>query len=179
VTPSPDSIELAEDDLRPLARWAAECAERALPVFSARAPDDDRPRDALDGCRAFADGARRSNRLRSLVWGAYAAAREVGDPAAAAAARAAGLSAGVAYTHRVVDREQTKHLLGPAAYAALACELAKTKAADAAAEEVRRAVACAPAEVVDVMRRLPDRGVGRGRVEALMHAVYEEFASQL
>ena len=32
-------------------QWAADCAERALPLFEARHPNDARPRQALDAAR--------------------------------------------------------------------------------------------------------------------------------
>ena len=47
-------LTLSEDDRRALAVWAADCAERTLSLFEVRAPNDLRPRDALDGVRAFA-----------------------------------------------------------------------------------------------------------------------------
>ena len=71
----------------------------------------------------FAGGGRRTAQLRSLAWSAYSAAREADDPAAAAAAHAACLAASSAYTHPLADIQQTRHILGPAAYAALAPEL--------------------------------------------------------
>ena len=80
-----------------LATWAADCAERALPLFAARAAADQRPRDAVDGLRAFARGELRIGAVRALAARAHAAAREVGDPAAVAAARAAGQAASVAH----------------------------------------------------------------------------------
>ena len=103
--------------------WAADCAERALPVYETRADSDSRPRAALEGIRVFAGGGKRTAQLRTLALSAFAAAREAGDPAAAAAARAAGLAAASAYTHPLADVQQTKHILGPAAYAARALEL--------------------------------------------------------
>jgi hypothetical protein len=75
----------------------ADCAERPLALFEARAPTDPRPRDALDGLRAFARGELRIGAVRALAARAHAAAREVGDPAAVAAARAAGQAANVAH----------------------------------------------------------------------------------
>lgn len=41
------SQSLSEQDRRIVAAWAADCAERALGLFEAEAPDDDRPRDAI------------------------------------------------------------------------------------------------------------------------------------
>jgi hypothetical protein len=58
----PGALTLSEDDRRVLASWAADDAERTLPLFEARAPADRRPRDAVDGLRAFARGELRSGR---------------------------------------------------------------------------------------------------------------------
>ena len=115
---------LSLESLRAVGGWAADCAERALPVYEAQAGSDSRPRAAIEGIRVFAGGGKRVARLRTLALSAHAAAREVGAPAAAAAARAAGAAAASAYTHPLVDVHQTKHVVGPAAYAALALELA-------------------------------------------------------
>src|SRR5512140_2210844 len=114
---------LSLESLRAIGGWAAACAERALAVYETRADSDQRPRAALEGIREFADGGKRTARLRVLALAAHAAAREVGDPAAAAAARAAGSAAASAYTHPLRDVQQTKHIVGAAAYAALALEL--------------------------------------------------------
>ena len=51
---SPQS--LSEPDRRLVAAWAADCAERVLPLFEREAPDDDRPRDAIARARAYARG---------------------------------------------------------------------------------------------------------------------------
>ncbi len=111
---------LSLESLRALGGWTADCAERALWVFETHVDSDSRPRAAIEGIRVFAGGGNRTARLRSLALAALAAAREAGDPAAAAAARAAGLAASSAYTHPLADVQQTKHIVGPAAYAALA-----------------------------------------------------------
>ena len=84
----PGALTLSEDDRRVLAVWAADCAERALPMFERQAPSDSRPRDALEGARTFARGELRIGPARVLAVAAHAAAREVADPAAVAAARA-------------------------------------------------------------------------------------------
>ena len=102
--------------LRALGSWAADCAERALPVYEKHAESDSRPRTAIEGIRVFAGGGRRTAQLRTLALSAFAAAREADDPAAAAATRAAGLAAASAYTHPLADVQQTKHIVGPAAY---------------------------------------------------------------
>src|ERR1044071_658358 len=101
------------ESLRVLASWAADCAERALSVYETHVDSDPRPRAAIDGVRAFARGGKRRAELRSLAWPAFSAAPAAGDPAAAAAARAAGLAASSAYTHPLADVQQTKHIVGP------------------------------------------------------------------
>jgi hypothetical protein len=53
------ALTLSEDDRRVLAVWAADCAERTLWLFEARAPDATRPGDAIHGLRAFARGEMR------------------------------------------------------------------------------------------------------------------------
>src|SRR5512139_125545 len=123
VAREPKYFTLTLESLRALGGWAADCAERALSVYETHAASDSRPRAALEGIRVFAAGGRRTAQLRTLSLAAHAAAREVGHPAAAAAARAAGSAASSAYTHPLVDVQQTKHIVGPAAYAALALEL--------------------------------------------------------
>ncbi|MFC0198557.1 putative immunity protein, partial [Microbacterium arthrosphaerae] len=52
--PSPQS--LTDTERRLVAAWAADCAERVLPLFEADAPGDDRPRDAIARARGFARG---------------------------------------------------------------------------------------------------------------------------
>ena len=80
---------LSLESLRALGSWAADCAERALPVYEKHADSDSRPRAAIEGIRVFAAGGKRTAQLRSLALSAYSAARETNDPAAAAAAGAA------------------------------------------------------------------------------------------
>ena len=89
-------LTLSEPQRRVLAAWAADCAERTLPLFERHAPGDLRPRQAIDGLRAFARGGQHA--CQALAAAAHAAARTVTDPAAVAAARAAGHAAAVAQT---------------------------------------------------------------------------------
>src|SRR5262245_61523641 len=102
------TMMLNQYDLRLVGFWAGDCAERVLALFEAKAPADTRPREAIAGIRAFARGEKRTARLRSLALAASAAAREVGDPVAAAAARAAGLAASSAYMHPLPTLDQAK-----------------------------------------------------------------------
>lgn len=157
--------------LRVLGKWAAECAIRALPVFEKYAASDSRPYAAIEGIRVFAAGGRRTAQLRSLSLGAFAAAREVGAPAAVAAARAAGLAASSAYTHPLRHVHQTKHILGPAAYAALALELDHGGDPGIGEGEVRWAIEHAPSEVRAVLLQMPPRQTGKSRLDALLYAL--------
>lgn len=166
----PDWITLSEEERRLLGFWVADCAERVLPLFEAKAPSDTHPREAINGIRVFARGGKRTEQLRSLFKAAYASAREVGDPVAAAAARAASLAASFAFIHERVTVDQAKHALGPAAYAARARELAADNDPDAGDEEIQWAVEHASPEVLEIMRRMPIRPPisGRGRLDALL-----------
>jgi len=160
---------LSLDSLRAIGGWAADCAERALWVYALHVATDARPKAAIDGIREFAAGGKRAALLRSLAMAAHAAAREVADPAAAAAARAAGLAAASAYTHPLRDVQQTKHIVGPAAYAALALELHHPADPTIADREVTWAIGHAPPEVCAVLREMQARDVGKSRVDAILY----------
>ncbi|HEY3317175.1 MAG TPA: hypothetical protein VGK50_01955 [Coriobacteriia bacterium] len=159
---------LSMESLRGIGGWAADCAGRALSVYERHAASDLRPRAAIEGIREFAGGGKRTARLRSLACEANAAAREVGDPAATAAARAAGHAAASAYTHPLADVHQTKHIVGPAAYAALALELdaGDPGVGDA---EVRSAIEHAPSEVRAVLLQMPARQPGKSRLDTILY----------
>ncbi|HEV8699483.1 MAG TPA: hypothetical protein VGQ89_17460 [Candidatus Limnocylindrales bacterium] len=143
----PGVLTLSEDDRRVLAVWAADCAERTLPLFEARAPGDARPREAIEGVRAFARGEMRIGPARALAVGAHAAAREVGDLIAVAAARAAGHAAAVAH--------MAAHARGVPAYAAIAAGLAAPDDPTASTREVEWAVSHASRAIREVLRKLP------------------------
>lgn len=160
---------LTLESLRVLGGWAADCAQRALSVFETHASSDSRPRAAIAGIREFAGGGKRAARLRSLAVAANAAAREVGNPAAAAAARAAGSAAASAYTHPLVDVHQTKHIVGPAAYSALALELDDAGDPSIGDAEVRRAIEHAPSAVREVLLQMPARQTGKTRLATLLY----------
>jgi hypothetical protein len=100
---------------------------------------------------------------------AFAAAREIGDPAAAAAARAAGLAASSAYTHPLVDVQQTKHIVGPAAYAALALELNHASDPSISDGLVRWAIENVTSEVRDILLQMPTRQAGNSRLDTIMY----------
>lgn len=155
-------MTLTLDDLREVSRWAAECAGRVLGLFEAKAPTDGRSREAIAGARAFAGGGKRVARLRTLALAALAAAREVDDPAAKAAARSAYLAASSAYTHPLATVDQARHLLGPAVYAAVAREQAGN--GEAGDEEIAWAAGRASAAIREILRRFPAQPEGRTRL---------------
>src|SRR5215212_7210742 len=160
---------LSLESLRAIGGWAADCAERALSVYETRADADTRPRAAIEGIREFAAGGKRTARLRSLALAAHAAAREAGDGAAAAAARAAGAAAASAYTHPLADVHQTKHIVGSAAYAALALELEQEGDPTIGDSEIRWAIEHAPAVVREVLLQMPARQIGKSRLDTLLY----------
>ena len=162
-------FSLSLESLRSLGSWAADCAERALSVYENYANSDSRPRAAIEGIRVFAGGEKRTAQLRSLALAAYSAARDAGNPAAAAAARAAGLAASSAYTHPLADVQQTKHIVGPAAYAALALELDHGGDPNIGEGEVRWAIEHAPPEVREVLQQMPARQPGNSRLDTLLY----------
>jgi hypothetical protein len=163
----PGALTLSEDDRRVLAVWAADCAERTLSLFEAQAPSDTRPRDAIDGLRAFARGEMRIGPVRALSAAAHAAAREVGDPTAVAAARAAGQAAGVAH--------MAAHARG-VAYAAIAAGLAAPHDPTVVADEVRWQLDRASPAVRDVLRKLPAPSRAAGMLGALISDMHTQVA---
>lgn len=102
-----------KEDQVALAIWAAECAERVLPIFERDFPDDPRPRRAIDGCRTWIQTrVFRMNEIRATSLGAHAAARAAhaqGRDAACFAARAAG--------HAIATAHVAQHAFGAALYA--------------------------------------------------------------
>ncbi|MCX6356206.1 MAG: hypothetical protein NTZ78_15100 [Candidatus Aureabacteria bacterium] len=165
----PEQITLSEEDRRLVGRWAADCAERVLTLFEAKAPSDTRPREAIEGIRVFSRGGKRTARLRSLALAALAAAREVDEPAATAAARAAGLAASIAYMHALACPHQAKHALGPAVYGARARELSAVDDPRVGDQEIRWAIKHASPAVREVVRRFPIQVLGRTRLSALYY----------
>jgi hypothetical protein len=159
---------MSEEERRALAVWAADCAQRTLRLFEAQAPSDMRPRDAIDGLRAFARGEKRIGQVRALASEAHTAAREIGYPPAMAAARAAGQAAAVAH--------MAAHARG-VVYAAMAAGLASPDDPSAAADEIRWQVDHASPTVRDVLRRLAPPASTAGVLGALiadMHTKLDE-----
>ena len=112
---------------RLLAAWAADCAERVLPLFTRKYPDDDRPRLAIEAARAWSRGEISVGAAREAAFGAHEAAREATDEAARAAARAAGQA--------VSTPHMADHALGPVYYGVKAVEFASPASGAQAAGE--------------------------------------------
>jgi hypothetical protein len=146
----PSRQSLSETDRRIVAVWAADCAERVLPLFEAAVAADDRPRDAIARTRAFARGELTAAGEIARRFVAGRAAQGVASRAAVAAARAAAQAAGVAH--------MGAHALGAAAYAARAAGLAGPDPAVAAASELEWQLAHMSAEVAAALRPLPSLG---------------------
>ena len=162
-------MAITDEERRAVARWAADCAERVLPLFEAIAPTDTRPREAIEVARAFADGAGRSRHLTRVALAAHRAGREIGDPVGLAVARAASLAAATANIHGEMTIGTLGHILGPAAYASLARELATGGDEAATAAEVRWAVEAAAPAIRHLLGRVPAGNPGGRRLEAIQH----------
>lgn len=161
-------FELTMDELRVVARYAAESAAVILDLFEEVAPNDPRPREAIEAAYVFARGAGRTRLQRVTAVAAHRAAREVPDEAAQHAARAAGDAAAAAYLHPLATASQVGHILGAAASAARAAELRAgddPAVAEAFLEQARERAAPL---LVDVLRRYPRAPIGKTRVAKLV-----------
>ncbi len=99
---------LTDADHRLLAEWSLNCAEHVLHLFEREAPDDSRPRQAIDTGRAWIRGEVPMKEAHRAAFVANAAARGLNEPA-----KFAALSAGQA----VAVAHVAAHDLGAAAYA--------------------------------------------------------------
>jgi hypothetical protein len=100
-----------KQDQRLMATWAADCAERVLPLFEKAYPKDDRPRKAIEVCRTWVrTGVFKMSEIRGASLAAHAAAREAKENNAACfAAHAAGQAVATAHV--------PQHAFGAAYYA--------------------------------------------------------------
>jgi hypothetical protein len=100
--------------------FAADCAERVLPLFEQERPDDARPRETIATARAFARGEATGKQLSAAwdaAWAAVSAGAAAGGAAGGAAIVAARAAAGGAARNVVWDAA-----LAVAQAAALAAE---------------------------------------------------------
>jgi hypothetical protein len=98
-------------DQKTLALWAIDCAERVMPYFEEKYPQDPRPRKAIQTLQEWIKtGVFKMAVIRKASLDSHAGAREVGeDSPARSAARAAGQAVATAHVSR--------HAYGPAIYA--------------------------------------------------------------
>ena len=76
-----------------MAVWAADCAERVLPLFEAAHPGDGRPHRAIEACRAWVEtGVFRMVDIRGASLAAHAAARTASRTSVARAPTVASLA---------------------------------------------------------------------------------------
>ena len=156
------------DELRAVAGYAVACAGPALVLFQKACPDDPRPAAALHAARVFAEGAPRSRLQRTAATDAHRAARDATTEAARHAASAAGDAAAAAYLHPLAKATQVRHILGSAAHAARAAELARGDDPVVAEYVITAAAKRATPVVLDVLSRYPRAPKGRTRVAVLM-----------
>ncbi|SED24354.1 hypothetical protein SAMN05428945_4303 [Streptomyces sp. 2224.1] len=164
-------FELTMDELRAVARYAAQTAQEVLPVFEETHPGDARPRAALDAAWEFANGAKRTKLQRVTSLEAHRAAKEASTEASSLAARAAGDAASAAYLHPIAKAHQVGHILRAAACAARIAEITAgddPAAADRMIEQARRR---ATPVLIDVLHRYPVAPAGKNRVAELMTAL--------
>ncbi|MFJ9175814.1 putative immunity protein [Streptomyces sp. NPDC102360] len=164
-------FDLTMDELRAVARYAAQSAQQVLPVFETAVPDDPRPRAAVDAAWEFVGGAKRSRLQRGTALDAHRAAAEADTEAVRLAARAAGDAASAAYLHPIAKATQVGHILRAAACAARVAELAVGGDPEAGERSVEQARRRATPVVVDVLGRYPAAPRGKGRVAHLMSAL--------
>lgn len=166
---SREYFDLTIQELQSLGKWAASCAERALSVYEKIEAEDYRPREAINGIIEFSNGGKRTNKLRKLALDAYRASLEAKHEAASAAAKSASLAAASAYTHPFKDIRQAEHILGPAAYSALALELNGNGDQEIGKSEIRWAIENVNSETVKLLAKMPERNSGKRRIEKLLY----------
>lgn len=156
--------------LRAVALWAVGYAEQALAIFESRHPDDTRPRQAIEAAREYGQGKKRDKNLRVVALASFKAAKDI-DEASKYAARAATLSASVAYAHTDLQIglqgvRQARHILGPIVYAAFALEAVNDNRT-IGEDFIGQAVQTAPPEAKQILRHMPPQPKKSGRIEEL------------
>ncbi|MFE1171346.1 putative immunity protein [Streptomyces sp. NPDC058773] len=168
MTNGTGDFELAMEELRVVARYAAQSAEEVIPVFEAAHPDDPRPRAALDAAWEFVNGARRTKLQRITSLDAHRAAKEAATETARLAATAAGDAASAAYLHPIAKATQVGHILRAAASAARVGELNAGDDPDVGLQLIEQARQRATPVLIGVLNRYPLAPTGKSRVAQLM-----------
>lgn len=156
-------FDLTLDELRVVARFAAEDAQEVLPLTD----DDPRPRAALAAAWEFVQGAPRTRLQRVTSLDAHRAAAEATSEPARLAARCAGDAAAAAYLHPLFQATQVGHILRASATVA--------SLSDDPEARLARSVARADPVLVDVLRRYPPAPTGSSRIARLMSALDAEL----
>ena len=164
-------FELTLDELRAVARFAADSAQEALPFFERTVPHDGRPRAAIEAAYLFADGAARTKLQRLAAIDALRAATEATDEISRLAAGSAGDAAAAAYLHPLAKATQVGHILRSTARAAAAAELEAGGQSEVAAAVLERAQLHATPILLDVLHRYPPAICGRSHTAHLMKAL--------
>src|ERR1019366_10692609 len=168
MTSEASEVQLSAQDLRVVARYAVESAQEALSIFEESHPGDWRPRVAVEAAWTFAEGAERTKMQRTSAFAAHKAAQEATTEAARDAARAAGHAAAAAYLHPLANSTQVRHILGSAAHAARAAELAAAGDRSVGAQRIEQARQRATPALVAVLKRYPAAPSRGNRVTELM-----------
>jgi len=163
-----EDFDLTMDELRIVARYAAESAQEVLSLFEDAAAEDPRPRAAVEAAWVFANGAARTRLQRVTSIAAHRAATDVADEAAKHAACAAGAAAAAAYLHPLAKATQVGHILRAAASAACAAEMSAGDDPAVGSALIEQARRRASPVLVDVLSRYPLAPVGESRVAHLM-----------
>ena len=126
---------------RRLLHAVADIAEQALPIFEKHAPNDARPREAIDAVRQVADGgADAADAAARAACAASRAAAAAVYTAASSAAYAASAAAEAAYAAYAADAADAASAASAADAAAYAASRAAAHAAAAAYAEQKRIV---------------------------------------
>ena len=169
MTREKEYFHIEIEEFQSLGKWAADCAERALSIFESNVKEDSRPRNAIIGIRKFSDSCKRTNRLRKLALDAYRASLDTKDTAASAAAQSASLAAASAFIHPFKDINQSKHILGPAVYAAIAIEQYNLSDLQIGDSEIDLAINNANQEIAELLNKMPAQEVGTRRIDQLFY----------
>lgn len=171
MTVASGDFDLTMDELRAVARFVVESAEPVLPFFEDVAPDDSRPRAAIEAAWVFVHGAQRTKLQRVASMDAHRAARESATEVARLAARSAGDAASAAYLHPIARAHQVGHILRAAASVVRIAELQAGDDPADGARQVEAARRRATPVLIDVLSRYPQPRVARDRVSQLMLAL--------
>jgi hypothetical protein len=172
-----DKIVLDIEDIRAVTAYAADCAAEILSIFEQAYPFDTRPRVAIEAARKFARVGKREKALRAAAWDALKAAQETETAAASHAARAAMSASAAAFLHPLAHSSQVRHILGAAAHAARAAELAAGGAPAVGADWVASQSRRASPKLIEVLRRYPAAPPGGGRTGELLRILDQTLRS--